>query len=189
MTTALGLIEVRGYLGAVSVADAALKAANVQLKNAEVIRGGLTTIELEGDVAAVQAAVDASTVVAESLNCLISSHVIARLDEQTEMLLKDIKDDPRRAKDKPIVSASVPSVKVEKTTLVIQKEEPKQQEKKIDLKKLREELTSMKVVDLRKQAYRLNLKTLTKKEIKFANKKILVEAIISEVESGDIEWS
>ena len=40
--TALGMIEVRGYLGAVSVADTALKAANVTLNNAEVIRGGIT---------------------------------------------------------------------------------------------------------------------------------------------------
>ncbi|MDY4027185.1 MAG: BMC domain-containing protein, partial [Enterococcus avium] len=51
--TALGMIEVRGYLGAVSVADTALKAANVTLNNAEVIRGGITTIQLTGDVAAV----------------------------------------------------------------------------------------------------------------------------------------
>ena len=37
---ALGMIEVRGFLGAVSAADAALKAADVDLNNAEIIRGG-----------------------------------------------------------------------------------------------------------------------------------------------------
>ena len=66
---ALGMIEVRGFLGAISAVDAALKAANVELNNAETIRGGLTTIELVGDVAAVHAAVGAGVIVAKKLNC------------------------------------------------------------------------------------------------------------------------
>ena len=41
-------------LGAIGVADAALKAADVTLLKAEIINGGLTTVELIGDVAAVK---------------------------------------------------------------------------------------------------------------------------------------
>lgn len=37
---ALGLIEVTGFLGAVVAADTCLKAANVELIQCEVIRGG-----------------------------------------------------------------------------------------------------------------------------------------------------
>jgi microcompartment protein CcmL/EutN len=88
---ALGMIEVTGYLGAVSAADAALKAANVQLLKSEKIKGGITTVELIGDVAAITAAVDAGRVVAEQLGCLRSSHVIPRLDPSVqELLLKKI---------------------------------------------------------------------------------------------------
>lgn len=39
---ALGMVEVKGFLGAISVADAALKAADVTLLKAEIINGGLT---------------------------------------------------------------------------------------------------------------------------------------------------
>ena len=43
---ALGLIEVKGYLGAVVAADAALKAANVSLLNIETVKAGLNTVQL-----------------------------------------------------------------------------------------------------------------------------------------------
>ena len=70
------------------MADAALKAADVTLLKAEIINGGLTTVELIGDVAAVQAAVE-GTEVAKELNCLIAHHVISRVDAQTEVILSD----------------------------------------------------------------------------------------------------
>nr|WP_141690696.1 BMC domain-containing protein [Brochothrix thermosphacta] len=84
---ALGLIEVYGYLGAIATADATLKAADVELVNAEKISGGLTTIQVMGDVGAVTAGVESGRVVAESLGCLLSSHVIARMDADTQALL------------------------------------------------------------------------------------------------------
>lgn len=86
---ALGMIEVTGYLGAVSAADAALKAANVHLLKSEKIKGGITTVELIGDVAAITAAVDAGKIVAEKLGCLRASHVIPRMDIAVQELLMD----------------------------------------------------------------------------------------------------
>ncbi len=53
---ALGLIEVRGFLGAIVVADAA-EAANVSLLNVETVKSGLNTVQLVGDVSAVKIAV------------------------------------------------------------------------------------------------------------------------------------
>jgi len=73
---ALGMIEVTGFLGAIEAADTALKAANVELLQAEVISGGLTTVQVVGDVGAVQAAVEAAVSVREILGCLVGSHVI-----------------------------------------------------------------------------------------------------------------
>lgn len=86
-TKALGLIEVRGLLCAITATDAALKAADVRLINNQTIRGGLTTIELYGDVAAVTAAVEAGVDSLSNSDNLISSHVIARLDEQVERMI------------------------------------------------------------------------------------------------------
>lgn len=84
---ALGLIEVDGYLAGICAADAALKAAEVSLLRSEKVEGGMSTIELIGDVAAVQAAVDAGSFEAEKLGRLITSHVIARMDVSTEEML------------------------------------------------------------------------------------------------------
>ncbi|MCJ8013550.1 BMC domain-containing protein [Paenibacillus sp. KQZ6P-2] len=85
--SALGLVEVRGYLGAVAVADAALKAASVTCIGVEIIKGGLVTVKLDGDVGAVQAAVEAGAEMAKQLDVLVTRHVIARMHEETAALV------------------------------------------------------------------------------------------------------
>ncbi|WP_375547001.1 BMC domain-containing protein [Paenibacillus sp.] len=85
--SALGLVEVRGYLGAVAAADAALKAASVTCIGVEIIKGGLVTVKLDGDVGAVQAAVEAGAEMAKQLDVLITRHVIARMHEETAVLV------------------------------------------------------------------------------------------------------
>ncbi|WP_083858827.1 BMC domain-containing protein [Paenibacillus sp. OSY-SE] len=85
--SALGLVEVRGYLGAVAVADAALKAASVTCIGVEIINGGLVTVKLDGDVGAVQAAVEAGAEMATQLDVLVTRHVIARMHEETAALV------------------------------------------------------------------------------------------------------
>jgi hypothetical protein len=40
----------------------------------------------------------------------------------------------------------------------------------------------MRVVDLRKQAYHMNIQTLTKKQIKMGNKRTLVQAILDDLQ-------
>ncbi|WP_304502595.1 BMC domain-containing protein [Brevibacillus daliensis] len=83
INSALGLVEVKGYVGAVAVADAALKAANVKCLGLEKIKGGLVTVKLDGDVGAVRAAVDAGAEVATNLNVFLTKHVIPKLHEGT----------------------------------------------------------------------------------------------------------
>ena len=53
---ALGMVETKGFVGAVEAADAMVKAANVQLIGKEYIGAGYVTIFVRGDVGAVKAA-------------------------------------------------------------------------------------------------------------------------------------
>lgn len=152
---ALGLIEVTGFLGAVVAADTCLKAANVELIKCEVIKGGLTTVELTGDVGAVNAAVEAGKAATESLGCLISSHVIARMREETKSLFVP------KEQEKEETSEVIQEVAEVKTTTDATE------------KKLRE----MKVIDLRKLAYTLANVPIPKSKIKYANKDKLVHAL------------
>lgn len=79
---ALGFIETRGLIAAVESADAMTKAAEVQLVEKTIVGGGLVTICVQGDVAAVKAAVDAGAAAVRNLSdqLLISVHVIPRPD-------------------------------------------------------------------------------------------------------------
>lgn len=172
---ALGLIEVRGMLGAVLAADAALKAANVELLGNYSIRGGLTTVELLGDVAAIYAAVEAGVDSVKDMNVLISSHVIPRLDEQVErMLMKkyEVSNDDSEVDSLDSLEEEENQSEDESTTEEHAENPPEVPEET--------ELEEMKVVDLRSLAYKLNIETLTKKEIKYANKAELIRVLVKE---------
>lgn len=81
MSEALGMIETKGYVGAVEASDAMVKAANVSLVKTIPIGGGLITVLAQGDVGSVKAAVDAGSRAAGKVGELISSHIIARPHE------------------------------------------------------------------------------------------------------------
>ena len=85
---ALGMIETRGSVAAIEALDAMTKAADVTLVEKTLIGGGLVTVTVTGDVAAVHAAVDAGTAAAERLgeNHLVTSHVIARPHEELSVM-------------------------------------------------------------------------------------------------------
>lgn len=86
---ALGLIETVGMVAALEAADAAVKSANVKLIGYELTKGGgMVTIKMEGDVGAVNAAVQAGCAAAQKLNQVYSSKVIPRPhDELRPMIL------------------------------------------------------------------------------------------------------
>jgi len=84
---ALGLIETRGYVGAVEAADAMVKAANVQLVGFEKIGAGLVSVMVRGDVGAVRAAVDAGAAAARRVGEVVSAHVIPRPESEVERLI------------------------------------------------------------------------------------------------------
>lgn len=86
-TTALGLIETKGLVGAIEAADAMVKAANVILLGREQIGGGLVTVMVRGDVGAVKAATDAGAVAAGKIGEVVSVHVIPRPHDEVEAIL------------------------------------------------------------------------------------------------------
>ena len=194
MAKALGLIEVRGKLGAILAADAAVKAANIILLGSEEIRGGLTTIYLIGDVAAVKAAVEAGEVAVANKNCLISSHIIPRLDSQVEqMLMKSFgkkEDHPSDSKElnQPIEEIEKDEIEKEKKdVLLIPSNESKEileenTEDEVDTNRdssfNKGQLEKMRVTDLRSLAYKSNLSSIKKSQIKSANKAVLIEALL-----------
>lgn len=81
MSDALGMIETKGYVGAVEASDAMVKAANVSLVKTLPIGGGFITVLVKGDVGSVKAAVDAGSNAASRVGELVSSHLLARPHE------------------------------------------------------------------------------------------------------------
>jgi microcompartment protein CcmL/EutN len=84
---ALGMVETKGFVGAVEAADAMVKAANVTLLGKEYIGAGYVTIFVRGDVGAVKAATDAGAAAARRVGELISVHVIPRPHGEVERVL------------------------------------------------------------------------------------------------------
>src|SRR5213593_983110 len=85
---ALGMIETRGFIGAVEAADAMVKTANVVLIGKEYLLNGYVTVLIRGDVGSVKAATEAGSAAARRVGELISVHVIPRPFDETEKLLK-----------------------------------------------------------------------------------------------------
>ncbi|WP_214463938.1 BMC domain-containing protein [Levilactobacillus brevis] len=187
----LGMIEVKGFLGAVVVADAALKAAEVDLRDLRITRGGLVTVLLTGDVAAVNAGVDAGIASIDQFDCLISEHVIARMDGQTNAMVQSPTPELKK-----VVMSKFPESKQEIDNINSPKTEASHDsdslvESHVAIESVdsqenwvtdRGALEQMRVVDLRKQAYRMNIQTLTKKQIKMGTKRTLVQAILDDLQ-------
>ena len=87
MKEALGLVETRGFVGAIEAADAMVKAANVRLVGKEKSGSGLVAMMVRGDVGAVKAAVEAGGEAARVVGELISTHVIPRPHADVEALI------------------------------------------------------------------------------------------------------
>ena len=90
MPKALGLIETRGLVSAIEAADAMVKAANVTLSGKDLAGGGLVTVKVLGDTAAVKAAVDAGSAAAKRIGELVSLHVIPQPDIELASILPEL---------------------------------------------------------------------------------------------------
>lgn len=91
-SSAIGMVETKGFVAAVEAADAMVKAANVTLIGKTQVGSGLVAIMVRGDVGAVKAATDAGAAAADKVGELISVHVIPRPHDEVEMILPQKND-------------------------------------------------------------------------------------------------
>lgn len=111
---ALGMIETRGLIASIEAADAMVKAANVQLIGKEKVQGGLITILVVGDTAAVKSAIDAGASAAQRVGELVSTHLIPRPDDQLDEIIAGITSTERKSRKKEEIL--VPEKKQERAT-------------------------------------------------------------------------
>ncbi len=190
---ALGMIEVYGYLTAVEALDSALKAANVSRLGVEKVRGGLVTVLVEGDVGAVKAAMDASAAAAERVGTVISVHVIPRPADDVTRMLKGGKEpeeptpptspEPEEPSEPEISSEpdtlSEPEAPAEPESEPAKAEETEKAPQDVTV----EEMQTMGVDALRRLARALEIKNMTRAEIRFAKKQELIQKITEFKES------
>ena len=200
------MIETYGLVAAVEALDSALKAANVSLADMVRVKGGRVTVLVEGDVAAVKAAIDASQAAAERVGSVANVHVIPRPDPSVGQMLAGGQGSFRREKnpsepeseESPVQTEiryetpeETPEIREERekvskeTSEKIQKEEPQpESEEFTETPKpvTREGLEKKSVAKLRSLARELKLPGMTSKDICFAKKQQLIDAIISFME-------
>src|ERR1700753_61918 len=87
MADALGMIEVKGFVGMVEAADALVKAAQFELVGYEKTGGGYVTAVVRGDVAAVKAATEAGQRAAERVGEVVAVHIIPRPHVNVDLVL------------------------------------------------------------------------------------------------------
>ena len=85
---AIGFVETRSLVAAIQAADTMVKSANVKIIDFNYVGSGIVAVIIEGEVAAVQAAVDHGRIEAEKLAEIISVNVIARPHEELELLME-----------------------------------------------------------------------------------------------------
>ncbi|MHA2224245.1 MAG: BMC domain-containing protein [Candidatus Hodarchaeales archaeon] len=88
---AIGFLETSGRLGAVVATDIALKAASVKLISLRKASGGLVTLIIEGEVAAVQAAINSAKVEAQMLCWYVKTNVIPRPSDDILVYIKELR--------------------------------------------------------------------------------------------------
>ena len=84
---AIGILETQGLTAVLEASDAMFKAADVKLVCKEKIGAAYVSVIIEGDVAAVQAAIEAGSQAVGNLGKLIAAHVISRPHEEVSALL------------------------------------------------------------------------------------------------------
>ncbi|MGG5341596.1 BMC domain-containing protein [Enterococcus sp. AZ192] len=172
MNQAIGMIETRGLLAMIEAADVMLKSSEVQLLGKNKVGGGLNTVLITGDVAAVTTAVQAAAASVERLGpgLLAGTHVIARPEIAPEQFIQT------KMLEEPITE-TVDVIEVIEAEPIEEAYDIETNE--VDKKEsLLQELSQMKVVDLRKLAKEQTNFSIAKKEIYRTSKETLIAALI-----------
>lgn len=86
MKQALGFFEVRSLTAAIEAADRMLKAADVRIRDFNFVGSGVVSVVVEGEVAAVKAAVESAEMTAGNMGEVISVNVIPRPNDEVDLL-------------------------------------------------------------------------------------------------------
>lgn len=187
---ALGFIETKGLLTAIEAADAMLKAADVSLLERTTVGGGLISVTVTGDVAAVKAAVDAGAAAVERIDAaaLITRHVIPRPHEELVAVIGG--GTPDEPDDEPVPApVQEPEIQAEPLVAVTEEESScetvtvdtinretvdtwMKQDGFLETMKI---LEDMKVTELRTLAREYPEFSIAGREISKANKTLLLE--------------
>lgn len=111
---ALGMIETRGMVGAIEAVDVACKTADVEVLNKHLVKGGIVTVEIVGDVGAVKVAVEAAAEAVKKLGVYMGSHVIPRPTEEVYNMLE------KKREHKTIEKKEVPTEEIVEEEIVIE---------------------------------------------------------------------
>jgi ethanolamine utilization protein EutM len=84
LKNAIGILETKGFAPLVQGADAALKAANVDMIEWRQVGSGYVSFIIEGDVAAVRAAIEAGASSASKVGQVVSQLIIPRPIEELD---------------------------------------------------------------------------------------------------------
>ncbi|MGF2055140.1 BMC domain-containing protein [Vagococcus fluvialis] len=196
MKEAIGLIETMGIIAAIEASDVMLKTSNVTLLNKEIVKGGLVTVVITGDVSAVKTTVDAAVVAVNRLGVglLMSSHVMARPDHSIESLLPKTKeksesnfsDVEESIEEMPVISdlnTEIEEIVIEETVIELQDDLSEIQIKELldnhQKEVVRSYLLDKTVAQLREMAKQHNDFVIERKELYRTNKSDLVEGIIN----------
>nr|WP_283408074.1 BMC domain-containing protein [Anoxynatronum buryatiense] len=85
---ALGFVETRSLVAALQAADTMVKSADVRIADFNFVGSGIVAVIVEGEVAAVQAAVDNGRLEAEKLAEVIAYNVIARPHDEVAVMME-----------------------------------------------------------------------------------------------------
>lgn len=111
---ALGMIETRGMVGAIEAVDVACKTADVEVLNKHLVKGGIVTVEIVGDVGAVKVAVEAAAEAVKKLGVYMGSHVIPRPTEEVYNILE------KKREHKTVEKKEVPTEEIVEEEIVIE---------------------------------------------------------------------
>lgn len=88
MKKSIGMVETRSLVGAIQAADAMTKAADVKIINFTVVGSGIVSVIVEGDVAAVQSAVENGVLEAEKISEIVSFNVIPSPNSEVDKMIR-----------------------------------------------------------------------------------------------------
>ncbi|EOL43422.1 BMC domain-containing protein [Enterococcus caccae] len=164
MSEAIGMIETKGLLALIEATDTMLKSSEVHCLGTKQVGGGVNTVLISGDVAAVETAIQAATASVQCLGqgLLTAAHVIPRPNIDASAFIDEVH-------------------KVEQKKLVEEKIEIKVDAEPIEFgpkENLRQELQQMKVTELRKLAKEQVNFSIPQKNLHRTNKEKLIKALI-----------